>query len=81
MDGKELVERGLRNGIPLWRIEGELDWQENADPVRQSALLPQVRRPAAMGRALWQPMFLLFGSVFNRAVHLLGLHSCQNHRP
>ena len=32
MDGKELVERGLRNGIPLWRIEGELDWQEQQGP-------------------------------------------------
>ena len=29
MDGKELLEQGLRRGIPLWRIEEELDWQEN----------------------------------------------------
>jgi hypothetical protein len=29
MNGKELLERGLRLGIPLWRIEEELDWQEN----------------------------------------------------
>jgi len=29
MNGKKLLERGLRLGIPLWRIENELDWQEN----------------------------------------------------
>ncbi len=29
MNGKELLERGLRLGIPLWRIEDEFDWQEN----------------------------------------------------
>jgi hypothetical protein len=29
MDGNELLERGLRCGIALWRIEDELDWQEN----------------------------------------------------
>ena len=29
MDGQELLERGLRLGIPLWLIENELDWQEN----------------------------------------------------
>ena len=31
MNGKELVEQGLRRGIALWRIEDELDWQENQD--------------------------------------------------
>ena len=30
MNGKELLERGLQSGVPLWRIEDELDWQENA---------------------------------------------------
>ena len=29
MDGKELLERGIRRNIPLWRIENELDWREN----------------------------------------------------
>jgi hypothetical protein len=29
MNGKELLERGIRSGIALWRIEDELDWQEN----------------------------------------------------
>ncbi len=28
MNGKELLERGIRRGIPLWRIEEELDWQD-----------------------------------------------------
>ena len=32
MNGKELVEQGLRLGIDLWRIEDELDWQENQGP-------------------------------------------------
>ena len=29
MNGKEMLERGLRLGIALWRIEVELDWREN----------------------------------------------------
>jgi hypothetical protein len=32
LNGKELLERGLRRGIPLWQIEVELDWQENQAP-------------------------------------------------
>ncbi len=32
MNGKELLNRGLRLGIPLWRIEDELDWRENQGP-------------------------------------------------
>jgi hypothetical protein len=32
MNGRELLERGLRLGVPLWRIEAELDWQENQGP-------------------------------------------------
>jgi hypothetical protein len=29
MNARELLERGLRRGIALWRIEEELDWREN----------------------------------------------------
>ncbi len=29
MNGRKLLERGLQLGIPLWKIEKELDWQEN----------------------------------------------------
>ena len=29
INGKELLERGIRRGIVLWRIEDKLDWQEN----------------------------------------------------
>ena len=32
MTGKELLERGIRRGIQLWRIEDQLDWQENQGP-------------------------------------------------
>ena len=34
MTGVELLERALRRSIPLWRIEDELDWQENQGPRR-----------------------------------------------
>jgi hypothetical protein len=29
MNGRELLERGLRRGVALWRLEEELDWREN----------------------------------------------------
>jgi hypothetical protein len=32
MNGKELLEQGLRRGIALWRIEEELDYQDNQGP-------------------------------------------------
>ena len=32
MNGRKLVEKGLRRGIPLWQIEERLDWQENQGP-------------------------------------------------
>jgi hypothetical protein len=32
LNGKELLERGLRRGIALWRIEDESDWQEQQGP-------------------------------------------------
>ena len=32
MNAKQLLERGLRRGVPLWRIEDKLDWQENQGP-------------------------------------------------
>ena len=32
MNGEESLERGLRRGVALWRIEDELDWQENQGP-------------------------------------------------
>jgi hypothetical protein len=34
MNGKELLERGLRRGVALWRLEEELDWRENQAPRR-----------------------------------------------
>ena len=34
MNGKELLEQGLRHGVALWRLEEELDWQENQGPRR-----------------------------------------------
>ena len=32
MNGEELTKRGLRLGVPMWRIEEDLDWRENQDP-------------------------------------------------
>ena len=32
MNGEELFQQALRRGIPLWRIEDELDWRENQGP-------------------------------------------------
>ena len=29
MNGLELLEQRLRQGVAVWRIEEELDWQEN----------------------------------------------------
>ncbi len=67
MNGQELLERWLCRGVPLWRIEDELDWQENAANARQSALLPQARGPTAMGRASWRPLLFLFGWFFGKS--------------
>ncbi len=69
MNRKELLEQGLRQGIPLWRIEDALDWQENTVSARQSALLPKARRPTARSRALWQPLSFFFGWFFNQVMH------------
>jgi hypothetical protein len=50
MNGRELLERGLKLGIPLRRIEEELDWQENQGfrmarmwCTDRSSLLPRTR--------------------------------------
>lgn len=69
MSGKDLVERELHRGIPLWRIEDEMDWQENVVLSRKSVLLPETRGPTARGRSRWQPLLFLFGWLFNRVVH------------
>ena len=58
MNGKELLERGLRRGFPLWQIEDELDWRENQGPrwaeydVRQPHE-PVVRRSRKMPPEVW----------------------------
>ncbi len=57
MNGKDLTERGLCQGIPLWRIEDELDWRENVVAARQSASRPR------SGNSLGQPMFV-FDTVY-----------------
>ena len=36
MNGKEAIERALRLGIPLWRIEEELDWQDQQSAHSQN---------------------------------------------
>ena len=32
MNGTERLKQGLRHGVALWRLEEELDWQENRGP-------------------------------------------------
>ena len=80
MDGKERLEQGLRQGIPLWRIEDEMDWEENAAATRQTALFREARDPTARGRSAWQPLFFLFGWFFNRVLHTMKLRFSRNHR-
>jgi hypothetical protein len=46
MNGTELLERGLRRGIALWRIEDELDWQENHGPRWAKYEVRKQRKPA-----------------------------------
>jgi len=46
MNGEELLEQGLRRGIALWRIEDELDWQENQGPRRAAYDVRKERGPA-----------------------------------
>lgn len=75
MNGKELLERGLRRGIPLWQMEDELDWQESAASARQSLVVPHSRGLTAKCRASCQLLLLLFGWFFKRAVHLTRSHS------
>ncbi len=58
MNGKEVLERGLRHGIPLWRIEDELDWRENQsrwteDDAREQRA-PVVRRAPHDMASTWQ---------------------------
>ena len=81
MNAKQSVERGLRNGIPLWRIQEQLDWQENAASAPRSGFFRQVKSPAAIQRALWQPMFFLMGWVVTRVRHAMGVRWYHNHRP
>jgi hypothetical protein len=69
MIGKDQVERELRREIPLWRIEDELDWQENAALSRKSALLPEARAATVRGKPWWQPLFLFFRWLSNLAGH------------
>ncbi len=57
MNGKELLNRGLRLGIPLWRIEDELDWRENQGPCGaeddgRKQRGPVVHRSAQSARAV-----------------------------
>ena len=47
MNGKELLERGLRRGIPLGRIEDELDWRENQGPRWAQEDVRKQREPVA----------------------------------
>jgi hypothetical protein len=68
MIGKDIVERELRREIPLWRIEDELDWQENAALSRKSAL-PDARGATVRGKSRWQPLFLFFRWLSNLAGH------------
>jgi hypothetical protein len=54
MNGKELLERGIRRGIPLWRIEAELDWRENQGPRWVKDDVPKRRGP---GVCRWVRLF------------------------
>ena len=48
MNGKELLEQGLRRGVALWRLEEELDWQQNQELRRaehNSLPVPGTIRP------------------------------------
>jgi hypothetical protein len=47
MNGKEMLERGLRRGMALWRIEDELDWQENQSRCRAVHDARRRREPVA----------------------------------
>jgi hypothetical protein len=63
MNGKEMLERGLRRGIALRRIEGELDWQEQQGPGRAEYAVrkqrePIVRRSAHDAASARQPAVL-----------------------
>jgi hypothetical protein len=43
MNGRKLLERGLRLGVALWRIEEELDWHDNQRPRKAARA---VRKPS-----------------------------------
>jgi hypothetical protein len=51
MNGKELIEQGLRLGIPLWRIEEELDWRENQGPCCAEHDVGTQRKPVVRNSA------------------------------
>ena len=46
MNEKELLKQGIRRGIPLWRIEEELDWREDQDRRQASREQLEVLRDA-----------------------------------
>jgi len=70
MNGKELLEQGLRSGIPLWRIEDELDWRENQGPRWSEDGVRKQHDPVCRSvhdvSSLRQTVNLLFGWFFNR---------------